>query len=110
MDNVFAGWGFVLQNHSGHVLLAGAKYSSDAAEPIIEEAKSCLHALKCAFQFGARNIIVEGDCVPLINMLKSSQIPDTTISFFIRDILSFIVNFDLISSSFVKKEGNRVEY
>ncbi|KAJ8451710.1 LOW QUALITY PROTEIN: hypothetical protein Cgig2_018344 [Carnegiea gigantea] len=80
IDNVFTGWDFVLRNHSGDVLLAGAKHNIDVAEPIIEEAKSCPHALKYAFQFGASNIIVEGDCLPLINMLKSSQISNTTVA------------------------------
>ena len=60
--------------------------------------------------FGAHNIILEGDCLPLINMLKSSQNTDTTIGFFIRDILFFVVNFDLVSWSFVKRGSNRVAY
>ncbi|KAJ8450340.1 hypothetical protein Cgig2_004797 [Carnegiea gigantea] len=99
-----------LKNHDGDVFLAGPKYGRDAAEPFIEEAKACLHALRCVFQFGARNIIVEGDCLPLINMLKSNQVPDTAAGFFIRDILSFIPNFDLISWSFVKRGDNKVAH
>jgi len=64
-------WGFVLRDHNGDIVLAGAKHGHMTSGPLIEEAKSCLHAMKKAFEFGARSLVVEGDCHPLINMLKS---------------------------------------
>ena len=59
----------------------------------------------------ALSIIIEGDCLPLItNMLKSSQIHNTTVGFYVRDILSFVKWFDFVSRSFIKRCGNRVAH
>ncbi|KAJ8447046.1 hypothetical protein Cgig2_033615 [Carnegiea gigantea] len=85
------------------VLLDGAKHGFSSSAPIIEEAWSCLHALKSFFVFGARHMIVEGDCLPLINMLKTHQIHDMYVGFLVRDIVSFTKNFDFVSWSFVKR-------
>jgi len=90
----FWGWGFVLRDHNGDIVLA--------------KAKSYLHAMKNAFEFGAHSLIVEVDCLTLINMLKSRQIHDTSIGLFIQDILSFADNFEFVSWSFIKRGGNKV--
>ena len=85
------------------MLLAGAKNGFGSLAPIIEEAWSCLHTLKSSFVFGARHMIIEGDCLPLINMLKTHQIHGTYVGFLVRDIISFTENFDFVSWSFVKR-------
>ncbi|KAJ8444310.1 hypothetical protein Cgig2_019868 [Carnegiea gigantea] len=110
LNNGFWGWGFVLRNHDGDVVPLGAKHGAHSAGPIIEEARSCLFAIKSAFAFGARSVIVEGDCLPLITILKSHQVYDDAVSLFARDILSFSARFDFVCWSFVKRGGNRVAH
>ena len=46
----------------------------------------------------------------MINMLKSSQIYDTTVDFYVRDILSFVKWFDFAFWSFVKRGGNMIAH
>jgi len=41
-------------------------------------------------------------------MLKSKSIYDNLVGLFVKDILSFVANFDFFSWSFVKTEGNQV--
>lgn len=72
------------------MILAGAKHGHGPANTMIEEARSCLYAVQSVFEYGARIIIIEGDCISLINMLKSSQIYDTAVGFYVRDILSLV--------------------
>ena len=92
----------------GDVILTGAKHGHVQANAIVEEARSCLFAMQSAFEYRARTIIVKGDYLPLINMLKSRQIPDTSVGFFVRDILSFVEQFDFVCWSFVRRGGNSV--
>ncbi|KAJ8421782.1 hypothetical protein Cgig2_011507 [Carnegiea gigantea] len=109
-DDSFWGWGFVLRNEDGDVILAGAKHGHGPASALVEEARSCLFALQTVFKYGACTVTVEGDCLPLINMLKSGQIVDTTMGFFVQDIFCFTEHFDFVSWSFVERGGNRVAH
>lgn len=84
------GCGFVLQNQDGDVILARAKHGHGPASAIVAEARSCLFALQFALEYGVRTIIIEGDCLPMINMLKSRQIAGTSMGFYVHDILSFV--------------------
>ena len=71
--NRFCGWGFVLRNHARDIIIVGAQHGTKTVDPLLEEARSCLHAIKCALEFGARNIVIKVDCLLLINMIKSRQ-------------------------------------
>ena len=89
------------------MILAGAKHGHATSSPIVKEAKSYLCAIKSAFEFGAHNVIIEGDCLLLI---RSRQIHDTFVGSLVRDVLSFIEHFDFISWFFVKRDDNEVAY
>uniref|UniRef100_A0A7C8YGA3 RNase H type-1 domain-containing protein n=1 Tax=Opuntia streptacantha TaxID=393608 RepID=A0A7C8YGA3_OPUST len=54
------------------------------AEAIIEEAQACLNALKCAYGHGFRSVIIEGDSLQLIQLLKSRSSTDSLINFFLK--------------------------
>ena len=110
LHNGVWGWGFVLHNHDGDVVLAGARHGTHSTGPIIEEARSCLFAIKSVFAFGACSPIVKGDCLPLITSLKSCQVHDDAISLFVRDILSFSTHFDFVCRSFVRRGANGVAH
>ena len=77
---------------------------------MVEEARSCSYAVKSAFEFSAHTIILEGDCLFLIHRLKSSQVHDTFVGFYVRDILSFVKKFEFVSWSFVKRDGSRMTH
>ncbi|KAJ8424700.1 hypothetical protein Cgig2_018507 [Carnegiea gigantea] len=59
-------WGFVVLNGEGDIVLAGCKQSSRFLGSEIEEAKACLFGLQCAKEADFDNLIIEGDCLPLI--------------------------------------------
>lgn len=76
VGNAFWGWGFVLRNHNDDVVLVGGKHGTSPADANTKEARSCLYA-----KFGARNVTIEGVYLPLIFLLRSRQIHDTSIDF-----------------------------
>ncbi|KAJ8437290.1 hypothetical protein Cgig2_006394 [Carnegiea gigantea] len=67
------GWGFVVHNGDGDIVLAGCKQSSRFLGPEIEEAKAYLFGLQYAKEVGLNNLIVEGNCLPLIQKLKDKK-------------------------------------
>ena len=95
-DN-FVGWGLILRDHDGNILLAGIKHYHGYAGASVEEARAYLHGLSCAHAYGIHNIIIESDCLKLIQMLRNKSLFGNSISLFIRDIISFVQNFDFYS-------------
>jgi len=100
----------VLRDRYGNIILAGSKLSQGFGGATVEEARACLYGLRNAHAHGCRNIIIESDCLQLIQMLKSKSIYDSLVGLFIQDIISFVANFDFFSWSFVKREGNQVAH
>lgn len=60
-----------------------------------------------------RNIVIEGDCLVLINCLKSSRIVSYVLfelGILVADILSLSKSFSFISWSHTKRLGNEVAH
>jgi len=75
--------------------LAGIEQGNGSGNPMIE-AQACLLGLHYAKEAGLVNPTVEGDCVALINLLKSSRAQDTFIGFIVM-ILFFSLNLLVFS-------------
>ena len=104
------GWGFVIRNHMGDVVLAGVQQNPGFASPEVEEARACLHALRSAMSQGFRRLIIEGDCQPLIRKLQLRLVPNNTLGFFISDILSLVERLEFYAWNFVKRGSNEVAH
>ena len=106
------GWGhgFVIRTHLGDITAVGVEQGPNFSGPLIEEGCACLLGLRYAKEAGIANLIVEGDCLSLINLLKSSKVQDTFIGFLIQDILSLAASFSFCSWSFEKRAGNKVAH
>ncbi|KAJ8428188.1 hypothetical protein Cgig2_033126 [Carnegiea gigantea] len=110
IGDFYVGWGFALHDHNENILLTGVKHRRGFIGAIVEEVRACLHGLKCAYQQGYYNIIIENDCLELIHMLKNKSTNDSLVSLFVNDIVFFVTNFDFCSWFFVKKGGNKVAH
>ncbi|KAJ8451541.1 hypothetical protein Cgig2_018175 [Carnegiea gigantea] len=63
------GWGFVIRNSNGDVVMSGVQF----AGPEIEEARACIFGLKQATTAGINSLVIEGDCLALIQKLRNKQ-------------------------------------
>jgi len=97
------GWGFVIRNHTGDVVLAGVKQNVGFSSPEEEEARACHYALHTTLSYGYRHLVVEGDCQALVSKLHKKVVPNNSLGFFISDILSLSGSFDYIAWNFVKR-------
>ena len=103
IEDNWNGWGFVIRNHVGDVVLAGVKQNMGFSSPEEEEARACYYALRTASTYGFRQLIVEGDCQSLINKLNRREVPNNSLGFFLSEILSLWANFEFLVRSFVKR-------
>jgi ribonuclease HI len=56
------GWGFIIRNHRGEFVAAGAGRLSHLRDPLHAETLACIAAVKGAAVLGARKVIFESDC------------------------------------------------
>jgi len=104
------GWGFVVRNHLGDIVLLGVQQGDGFSDPETEEARACLYALRCALAHGYQRLEVEGDCLSLIGRLNARAPPNNSLGYFIADILLLVGHFDSVVWKFIKRGGNRVAH
>lgn len=104
------GWGFVIRSFDGDVVMEGTQQGANFAGPTIEEARACLSGLQSAHDQGSLSLVVEGDCLPLIQKLQNKLIEDNVLGLFIVDILNLVAKFDFVSFLFVRRGGNRIAH
>jgi len=80
----------------GDVVLAGVEQGQGFGGPIIEEANACLLGFRCAKEAGLLNLVVDGDCLTIINLLKSSKVQDTFVGFLAKDIITLVASFNFL--------------
>ncbi|KAJ8427152.1 hypothetical protein Cgig2_017243 [Carnegiea gigantea] len=71
---LWEGGGFVIRSSDGDIVLAGVEQGGGFGGPEVEEAKACLFGIKCTHKAGLDNLVIEGDCLALIQKLKQSTI------------------------------------
>jgi len=73
VGNLGKGWGAIIRNHIGDIILAATEQGPSFKGPDIEEALVCLFGVKYALESGIKNLIIEGICLSLINSLKKKR-------------------------------------
>jgi ribonuclease HI len=68
------GWGFIIRNHRGEFVAAGAGRLSLLRDPLHAETLACIAAVKGAAAVGARKVIFESDCSNLVRVLRSEEL------------------------------------
>lgn len=98
-------WGFVIRDHTGDSIAAGAGKLYKAFQAMHAETVGCLEALKAARDLGIGNIILETDCLNLVKALKSTSF-DLCVEGWLFKELRHLMFSDFISCSV--KHCNRI--
>ena len=85
------------------IIFIATEQGSPFSGPEIKEARACHFGVRYAYEAGIKRFIVEGDCLPLINLLKRRLTLDKFVGFVVTDILSTTDCFDFCSLSLVKR-------
>ena len=91
-------------------MMAGVEQGRGFTKPMVEELLTCLLGMRCALEAGFDNIVLEGDCLPLIQLLGKTKVQDSFVGFIIKDILSLVGSFSFCSWSSVTSGGNWIAH
>ncbi|KAJ8451527.1 hypothetical protein Cgig2_018161 [Carnegiea gigantea] len=97
------GWGFVLRDHLGGIVMAGSCQGMGFQGAELEETRACLFALNQVQRHGHDRLIVESDCLSLVSKLRKKEAPNNSLGFFISDIFQLVFSFQFISFVQVKR-------
>ncbi|XP_021753633.1 uncharacterized protein LOC110719026 [Chenopodium quinoa] len=115
VDNGFVGelacgLGAVVRDEVGIVVAVGVQQIKASWEVRIAEAKAIEWGLRVAAGLGVRDLVVESDCLQVIQALKNKTADLSELSLIIDDILLLCSSFDNVIWSYVKRGGNKVAH
>lgn len=73
-------------------------------ESLIVEAKAMLFGIKVVVEFGFRNVLVESECIHLVNAISSRERGASSFHRILYDIIHATSKLDFVSWSFVRKD------
>ena len=97
------GWGFVLRDHLGDIVMAGSCQGMGFQGAESEETRACLFALNHVQWHGHDRLIVESDRLSLVSKLRKKEVPNNSLRFFISDIFQLVSSVQFISFVHVKR-------
>ncbi|KAK6154844.1 hypothetical protein DH2020_009092 [Rehmannia glutinosa] len=103
-----AGLGFILRDHAGRSVLAGAKRTMMEGSSIFVEGMAILFALRSINDAGLHGFEVESDCKILVDGLQGKDIPDTHRDLICEDILGAAKFSGCINFIFTLREANKL--
>ncbi|XP_065623148.1 uncharacterized protein LOC136064818 [Quercus suber] len=100
----------VIRNEEGLVLASCAKKIPVAYSGCEIETMAAAAALSFASDIGIKRVILEGDSLAVIKALRVDVSSLSPIGLLIDDVKSLANNFDELSYSHTKREGNQVAH
>lgn len=105
------GWGYVIRDHDGVFIAAGAGKSIHLRDALHSEAVACLAAIDGASRVGANRILFESDASSLVQALKSNDYDKAEIGVLVMEARSLcILKFKSFSFGFNRRSCNSVAH
>ncbi|XP_074300157.1 uncharacterized protein LOC141631377 [Silene latifolia] len=104
------GWGVVCRNSYGQITCCTAIQEKEERSPKYAEAMAVFHGVQEARSMGARNIIIESDCLEVVENLKMGNEGRSDIHLVYLDIFSICSFFDSVVFSFTRRYFNMVAH
>ncbi|XP_021769837.1 uncharacterized protein LOC110734082 [Chenopodium quinoa] len=102
--------GAVVRRADGSACAAMTWMVDDRWAPNIAEAKALLFGLQMPVDLGYKDVVMESDCLGLINAVSSRERGSSTFHLILDDVYHVSSLFESIRWSFVRREGNRVAH
>jgi hypothetical protein len=103
------GWGYVIRNHDGEVIKAGADRCAHLLDSFHAEAIACNAGIQAAEELGVPSIVVETDSLMLKLALDSDYFALAPTGGIIHEMKSpLAISFSSWSSSYCPRDCNRV--
>ncbi|WVZ50961.1 hypothetical protein U9M48_002159, partial [Paspalum notatum var. saurae] len=101
------GWGFVIRDHDGHGVLAGAGRLEGVTDALSAECHACLAALDAAMEYGIPQALVETDSTSLVQGVKTSAFDQAPCGVLLKEIKELCrAHFTLVEVDYVSRSCN----
>lgn len=104
------GMGVVCRGSNGDLVACASIKSPAKWEPRIAEAMAVYEGLLVAKMERFSHVVVESDCLAVIQALKANHLGSSDFHLVLEDIISLLSSFVSVVWSFVKRSGNRVAH
>ncbi|KAF5445494.1 hypothetical protein F2P56_034541 [Juglans regia] len=105
-----AGIGVILRNKEGQVVMAAIKKEDMADEPATIELIAWLRGLQLCLPLGISKLVVEFDCLLLVQELQESHEFSSTNGNLLKDVRDLMKHFNELHIKHVYREGNGVAH
>ena len=110
-ENGSGGWGYIIWDHEGTFVAAGAGKSIHLRDSLHAEAVACLTVVEGATRLGAKYVILESDASNLVKALNSCEYDSSTIGVLVKEAkTSCSLYFDQCVFSFSRRACNSAAY
>lgn len=106
LHHLQATWGWIIRDYRGFSQSWGALVLDNVRTPLEAEAKALLAAVQQSWLRGYTNVIFEGDCEILINLVNGAM-GHLSLTNHLLDIRFWTSKFSSSQFRFVKREGNQ---
>jgi ribonuclease HI len=108
-SSLSGGWGFVMRNALGQVVMAAAGHIDHANNAMQTEATACLRAIQTAKELGINEVELESDALLLVQALTSSDFDREENGALFQEIRKLLSSsFTFLSISFCPRACNKV--
>ena len=104
------GFGAVIRNSTGEFLVAKSSFSDSVHPSELAEAIAGRMGMELAFDMNCCQVILESDCLSLIQKLSSNSEDRSNLGLVVADIISLANNFDSFSFHYVPRNANKVAH
>lgn len=108
-ENSAGGWGYVIRDSDGGVVIAGAGRLEHAQDVLHSEAEACVQGLYKAQELGMGKIMMESDALQLLQAIKTSKYHLSPNGVLFREIKAFVsLNFSSFQIEHCPRACNNV--
>ena len=102
--------GVIIRNEKGEVMGAMSAKGPRVTDSLEAKALACRKALEFAMDIGFSDIVIEGDCVQVINAIKASKANLSLLGHVVEDIQVLILGLRWAEVRWVKRSANLVTH
>lgn len=104
-DKGVSGFGIVVRNHDGCLILAKSLTKPEIMNPTLAEAIAVKEALSWTMEMGWSSVTIESDCLVVIQLMRSDAPMRSRLGRVIEDCRE-IVRYNNVRLSFIKRSAN----
>ncbi|KAL2903531.1 Formate--tetrahydrofolate ligase 2, partial [Bienertia sinuspersici] len=104
------GCGFSIRDGEWDIVAVGIKHWVGHMNLEVHEAHAVLFSVRVAWEAGYRRLVVESDCLGLVQQHRGAKATKSTLGMYVEEILQWVKYFEFISWSYVSRNGNKVAH